>query len=85
MCQAESPIKTLDILDIEKIAGWLALNFAFTSSAQFLHNQVRFVGTLERVGQGIGTQGCQRRLRPKIVPDVGLCVPAGALPESRAL
>ena len=54
MCQAESPIKTLDMLDIEKITGWSGVEFRFHVKARsFLHNQVRsFVGTLERVGAG---------------------------------
>jgi len=55
MCQALSPVKTLDRLDVVKtpyIGG--GEKYTFTIEARsFLHNQVRsFVGTLERVGAG---------------------------------
>ena len=54
MCQAKSPIKTLDELKIVHITGWSGDEFRFQLRARsFLHNQVRsFVGTLERVGAG---------------------------------
>ena len=54
MCQAKSPIKTLDELKIDRITGWSGDEFRFQLRARsFLHNQVRsFVGTLERVGAG---------------------------------
>lgn len=54
MCQAASPVKTLDALDIERIdgAGGPELRFHLRARS-FLHNQVRgLVGTLERVGRG---------------------------------
>ena len=49
-CQAKSPIKTLDKLDIEKIGD----EIIFTVEAKsFLHHQVRnMVGTLKMVGDG---------------------------------
>ena len=58
ICQAKSPVKTLDALDIECVTrpdG--APEFRFHVRARsFLHNQVRsFVGTLERVGAGAWT------------------------------
>ena len=54
MCQAKSPIKTLDEFKIESSDGWSGTEFRFQLRARsFLHNQVRsFVGTLERVGSG---------------------------------
>ena len=54
MCQAKSPIKTLDEIKIDRIKGWSGDEFRFQLKARsFLHNQVRsFVGTLERVGAG---------------------------------
>lgn len=54
ICQAASPVKTLDELTITKhegVSGW-EVRF-FLRARSFLHNQVRsFVGTLERVGAG---------------------------------
>jgi len=54
MCQAQSPVKTLDALDISQIAHPNGTEYQFHLRARsFLHNQVRsFVGTLERVGAG---------------------------------
>ena len=54
MCQAQSPLKTLDRLQIEQIDLPFGCEFRFTVEARsFLHNQVRsFIGTLERVGAG---------------------------------
>ncbi|MDA0224014.1 MAG: tRNA pseudouridine(38-40) synthase TruA [Rhodobacterales bacterium] len=53
-CQAKSPIKTLDMLNITAQPYASGTEFQFTLSARsFLHNQVRsIVGTLERVGAG---------------------------------
>ncbi|MFL4470444.1 tRNA pseudouridine(38-40) synthase TruA [Tateyamaria armeniaca] len=54
ICQADSPIKTLDRLDVTHIEGSHGPEVQFDVRARsFLHNQVRsFVGTLERVGAG---------------------------------
>ena len=54
MCQAQSPVKTLDRLDISEIKHPTGVEYQFDVRARsFLHNQVRsFVGTLERVGSG---------------------------------
>ncbi len=53
-CQAASPVKTLDALEITEIALPAGREFRFHVRARsFLHSQVRsFVGTLERVGAG---------------------------------
>jgi tRNA pseudouridine38-40 synthase len=54
MCQAKSPVKTLDCIEITKhpYAGGVEVRFALRARS-FLHNQVRsIVGTLERVGAG---------------------------------
>ncbi|MGH1356159.1 MAG: tRNA pseudouridine(38-40) synthase TruA [Thalassovita sp.] len=54
ICQAASPVKTLDELSITRVEGWSGpeLHF-FLRARSFLHNQVRsFVGSLERVGTG---------------------------------
>lgn len=58
ICQADSPLRTLDELRVEPVSrddG--AQEFRFHVRARsFLHNQVRsFVGTLERVGAGSWT------------------------------
>ncbi|MGD1881737.1 MAG: tRNA pseudouridine(38-40) synthase TruA [Paracoccaceae bacterium] len=54
ICQADSPIKTLDHFDVQRIDGLYGPEIRFHLAARsFLHNQVRsFVGTLERVGAG---------------------------------
>lgn len=54
ICQAASPVKTLDELTITEVDGWSGPELRFFLRARsFLHNQVRsFVGTLERVGAG---------------------------------
>ena len=52
ICQAQSPVKTLDEISICEIPLEHGTEFEFTIRARsFLHNQVRsLVGTLERVG-----------------------------------
>lgn len=54
ICQARSPVKTLDALEIARVEGVSGPEVQFRLRARsFLHNQVRsFVGTLERVGAG---------------------------------
>jgi tRNA pseudouridine38-40 synthase len=54
MCQAESPVKTLDRLEVCAVETPQGMEVHFDVRARsFLHNQVRsFVGTLERVGAG---------------------------------
>jgi len=49
-CQAASPVKTLEVLEIERDGQEVCLRLEARS---FLHNQVRsLVGTLDRVGSG---------------------------------
>lgn len=57
MCQAASPVKTLDLAEVEQIQLPSGKEFRFRFHARsFLHNQVRsMVGTLERVGAGAWT------------------------------
>lgn len=57
ICQSNSPVKTLDRLDVTQINGPSGPEIRFDVRARsFLHNQVRsFVGTLERVGAGSWT------------------------------
>ena len=58
ICQAKSPVKTLDSIAIEEVPALSRMvsgvEYRFTLRARsFLHNQVRsIVGTLERVGAG---------------------------------
>ncbi|MFD1882209.1 tRNA pseudouridine(38-40) synthase TruA [Paracoccus pacificus] len=54
ICQAKSPVKTLDRIDITAHAVPGGTEYRFHLAARsFLHNQVRsIVGTLERVGAG---------------------------------
>ncbi len=50
MCQAKSPMKTLDELRVERVGEEVRLH---ARARSFLHHQVRnIVGTLERVGAG---------------------------------
>lgn len=59
MCQAASPVKTLDEITIEALdyPGGQEIRFHLRARS-FLHNQVRsIVGTLERVGAGGWTPG----------------------------
>ncbi|MEQ8898039.1 MAG: tRNA pseudouridine(38-40) synthase TruA [Roseovarius sp.] len=57
ICQAKSPVKTLDEITIEPASGLSGPELHFRLRARsFLHNQVRsIVGTLERVGSGAWT------------------------------
>ena len=54
ICQAKSPVKTLDEITIQEVEGLGGPELWFRLRARsFLHNQVRsIVGTLERVGAG---------------------------------
>ncbi len=52
-CQAKSPVKTLDRLEVVRVGEEIRLEVAARS---FLHNQVRITaGTLARVGEGAWT------------------------------
>lgn len=54
ICQAQSPVKTLDEITIDELPIPYGVEYRFYLRARsFLHNQVRsIVGTLERVGTG---------------------------------
>jgi tRNA pseudouridine38-40 synthase len=54
ICQAKSPIKTIDSIEISKHEIPNGVEYKILVKApSFLHNQIRsFVGTLERVGAG---------------------------------
>ena len=58
-CQAQSPVKTLDLLSVVRAGEAIDLRAAARS---FLHHQVRnFVGSLKLVGEGRWTAGDLRR------------------------
>jgi tRNA pseudouridine38-40 synthase len=49
-CQAESPVKTLDVLDVSRVGDEIQIR---AEARSFLHSQVRImVGTLKQVGDG---------------------------------
>lgn len=84
ICQAASPVKTLDEVTVETIPvpGGVEHHLRFRARS-FLHNQVRsFVGTLERVGAGAWTpervaQALAARDRAAcgpVCPPQGLCL-----------
>jgi tRNA pseudouridine38-40 synthase len=90
ICQAASPVKTLDALDVAAAAYPGGVEFRFTLRARsFLHNQVRsIVGTLERAGAGAWpvervAQALAARSRAAcgpVAPPDGLCLLAVRYP-----
>ncbi|MEO9683208.1 MAG: tRNA pseudouridine(38-40) synthase TruA [Tateyamaria sp.] len=92
ICQAESPIKTLERLDVTRIEGTHGPEIQFDVRARsFLHNQVRsFVGTLERVGSGSWTpdhikDALAARTRSAcgtVAPSMGLYLAGVSYPEN---
>jgi tRNA pseudouridine38-40 synthase len=55
LCQAQSPVKTLDVADVRRVGEEIHLRFAARS---FLHRQVRsMTGTLAEVGAGRWSAG----------------------------
>ncbi|MCW1954994.1 tRNA pseudouridine(38-40) synthase TruA [uncultured Lentibacter sp.] len=81
ICQAQSPVKTLDEIAITEhpVAGGLEYRFHIRARS-FLHNQVRsIVGTLERVGAGSWTpEDVQTALNARTRAACGpVCPPQG--------
>ncbi|MEN8195203.1 MAG: tRNA pseudouridine(38-40) synthase TruA [Pseudomonadota bacterium] len=59
VCQAESPVKTLDVLNVSRAADEIHIT---ASARSFLHNQIRILtGTLRLVGEGRWTADDVRR------------------------
>ena len=91
ICQAASPVKTLDALEISEVAGPGGPELRFDLRARsFLHNQVRsIVGTLERVGRGAWAPGdvkdaleaCERAACGPVCPPQGLYLAGVAYPQ----
>lgn len=81
ICQADSPVKTLDELRLEQVDGDCGPEVHFHVRARsFLHNQVRsFVGTLEHVGRGSWTpEDVRTALQARNRADCGtVCPPHG--------
>jgi tRNA pseudouridine38-40 synthase len=84
LCQAKSPVRTLDLAGVEAVAvpGGVEYRLAFAARS-FLHNQVRsMVGTLERVGAGAwapadvarALAACDRAACGPVAPPQGLCL-----------
>ena len=91
ICQAESPVKTLDELTVTEVPRENGQEFRFYVRARsFLHNQVRsFVGTLERVGAGAWSpddvtdalMACDRAACGPVCPPEGLYLAGVGYPE----
>lgn len=79
-CQAESPIRTLDRLDVVREGDTIRVH---ASARSFLHNQVRsMVGSLKRVGEGAwlpddmaaALAAADRAACGPVAPPDGLCL-----------
>lgn len=91
ICQAKSPVKTLDEITIAQVDYPGGQEFRFFLRAQsFLHNQVRsIVGTLERVGAGAWAPervgdvlaACDRSACGPVSPPFGLSLVGVGYPE----
>ncbi len=86
-CQAQSPVKTLDKIEVEEapaLGGGREIRFHLKARS-FLHNQVRsIVGSLERVGAGswapddvrTALEACDRAACGPVAPPDGLYMTA---------
>ncbi|MFT8713098.1 tRNA pseudouridine(38-40) synthase TruA [Komagataeibacter rhaeticus] len=79
-CQARSPVRTLDRLDVKREGEYVVIEAAARS---FLHHQVRnMAGTLKLVGEGRwepvqvahALAACDRRAAGPTAPPEGLCL-----------
>jgi len=77
-CQAKSPIKTLDKLEIVQVGDEIRFE---VEAKSFLHHQVRnFVGTLKMVGDGhLEVDDVKRILEAKDRKAAGVTAPAEGL------
>ncbi len=89
-CQAASPVKTLDFLEVKRKGPEISL---LLQARSFLHNQVRsFAGTLERVGAGkwrpddvrVALEACDRAACGQVAPPHGLYLTQVDYPEAPA-
>lgn len=91
LCQAKSPVKTLDEITVEEVPLPHGREIRFHLRAQsFLHNQVRsIVGTLERVGAGAwapeevgdALAARDRAACGPVAPPDGLCLTGVGYPD----
>jgi tRNA pseudouridine38-40 synthase len=91
ICQAASPVKTLDAIDIAALPVPGGTEYRFSLRARsFLHNQVRsIVGTLERVGAGAwppervaaALAARDRAACGPVCPPQGLCLTGVGYPQ----
>ncbi len=86
-CQAKSPVRTLDRLDVEHCADEIRVR---ASARAFLHHQVRsMVGCLKAVGEGrwsiddfiAARDACDRTRCAAVAPAAGLCLVAVDYPD----
>jgi tRNA pseudouridine38-40 synthase len=89
-CQAQSPLRTLDRLDVVQVGDEIRI---YASARSFLHTQVRsMVGSLQYVGAGKWTaadlraalEACDRRRCGSVAPPGGLYLSAVDYPEANA-
>jgi tRNA pseudouridine38-40 synthase len=87
-CQATSPLRTLDRLDVERHGDMLEI---VAEARSFLHHQVRnMVGSLKLVGEGRWTPqdmgrvlaACDRGVAGPTAPPDGLCMTGVRYPEN---
>jgi tRNA pseudouridine38-40 synthase len=77
-CQAESPVRTLERLDVTRVGEEIHI---YTSARSFLHRQVRsMVGSIEHVGSGKWrARDLREALESKDRTRCGMVAPAGGL------
>ncbi|KIL98118.1 tRNA pseudouridine synthase A [Paramagnetospirillum magnetotacticum MS-1] len=87
-CQAKSPMKTLDVLDVTRVGEEIRI---IAEARSFLHHQVRnMVGTLKLVGEGKWSPddmaralaACDRTKGGPTAPAAGLCLTGVSYPFS---
>ncbi len=77
-CQANSPVRTLDLLDVQKVDDRIEIR---ASALSFLHHQIRSItGSLEHVGSGKwSAQDLAAALKAKDRTRCGTVAPPGGL------
>jgi tRNA pseudouridine38-40 synthase len=77
-CQAKSPLRTLDALDVRREGDHLVIH---AQARSFLHHQVRnMVGSLKMVGEGAWPESCiMQVLAAKSRPTAGPTAPPEGL------